>query len=173
MNATAEFLSPASYDETAPPHLIPLFQTARRIVPSDDLAWDAVQETLVRLWILGDLSNAPRKALLHLVALSSLHQLRCLRRRRFHETRAASDAEQCCDDDPLANLDRKEWSGAIRNALQRVPEEFRTVFELFSYSDESYQTIADQLGVPVGTIRSRLSRTRALLQRLLPAEDEG
>lgn len=53
---------------------------------------------------------------------------------------------------------------AIRRAVSRVPEPFRSVIVAVDLDDESYETAAERLGVPIGTIRSRLFRGRRLLQ---------
>ena len=63
----------------------------------------------------------------------------------------------------------------VSAAIAELPEEFRTAASLYFLDDFSYQQIADTLGIPVGTVRSRLHRGRALLQRKLwrIAEDHG
>jgi RNA polymerase sigma-70 factor (ECF subfamily) len=53
---------------------------------------------------------------------------------------------------------------AIRNAISTVPEPFRSAIVVVDVEDESYETAADRLGVPIGTVRSRLFRGRRLLQ---------
>ena len=47
----------------------------------------------------------------------------------------------------------------------QISEEFRTVLELFEFHGESYEDIAEQLDLPIGTVRSRLFRARAMLRR--------
>jgi len=63
----------------------------------------------------------------------------------------------------------------VAAAIDALPEEFRAVSALYFLEDLSYQEIADMVGVPVGTVRSRLHRGRALLQQRLwrLAEDHG
>ena len=63
------------------PHLRPMLSAARAILASEDLAWDAVQETLLRVWFHGELPPEPRGVLVSLARRSSLHILRCRRRR--------------------------------------------------------------------------------------------
>jgi DNA-directed RNA polymerase specialized sigma24 family protein len=53
---------------------------------------------------------------------------------------------------------------AIRHAIATVPEPFRSTIVAVDLEDESYETAADRLGVPIGTVRSRLFRGRRLLQ---------
>ncbi len=63
----------------------------------------------------------------------------------------------------------------VATALSELPMEFREAATLYFTQDMSYQEIADVLGVPVGTVRSRLHRGRKLLQKKLwrLAEDYG
>jgi RNA polymerase sigma-70 factor (ECF subfamily) len=55
----------------------------------------------------------------------------------------------------------------IERALDALPDGFRTVVVLVEIQGHSYAEAAEILGVPVGTVRSRLSRARSLLQRAL------
>jgi RNA polymerase sigma-70 factor (ECF subfamily) len=63
----------------------------------------------------------------------------------------------------------------VARALEGLPEEFRVVCTLYFMEDLAYQEIADILGLPVGTVRSRLHRGRKMLQKRLwkVAEDQG
>jgi RNA polymerase sigma-70 factor (ECF subfamily) len=53
---------------------------------------------------------------------------------------------------------------AIHHAVSRIPEPFRSAIVAVDIEDESYETAAQRLGVPIGTVRSRLFRGRRLLQ---------
>ncbi len=75
--------------------------------------------------------------------------------------------------DPL--LHRAELAPAIDAALAELPEAFRTAVTLVDVEDQSYESAAEVLGIPVGTVRSRLFRGRKLLQQRLAehARDAG
>jgi RNA polymerase sigma-70 factor (ECF subfamily) len=53
---------------------------------------------------------------------------------------------------------------AIYQAVSRVPEPFRSALVVVDLEDQSYEVAAERLGVPIGTVRSRLFRGRRLLQ---------
>lgn len=55
----------------------------------------------------------------------------------------------------------------LASAIDSLPEPFRTVVILVDITELSYAEVAQQLAIPVGTVRSRLSRGRSLLQRTL------
>jgi RNA polymerase sigma-70 factor (ECF subfamily) len=159
------------------PAIPDMIRAARAIVDSDDLAWDAVQEVLLRVWRMGWLQPEPRAALRRLASLSALHLARCTRRRRFHEDRAATE-EPCCSADPLAGLASAELRQSLRSALALVTASYRVVFELYELEDHDYGEISAALDLPIGTVRSRLHRARRELRARMGsaaslAEDVG
>ncbi len=80
---------------------------------------------------------------------------------RFHDPAAATIGQMAEED--------------VAGALEALPEEFRVVCTLYFMEDLAYQEIADILGLPLGTVRSRLHRGRKMLQKRLwkVAEDQG
>jgi len=68
---------------------------------------------------------------------------------------------------PVDPIDREELAAA----LDELPEEFRLVLLMFYFEELSYQQIAEQLEVPMGTVMSRLSRAKEHLRRRLAPED--
>lgn len=153
----------AEFSALLAPYLPVLVRASRALLGSEDLAWDAVQETLLRLWRRGFLPTDPKPVLLHLVRRSSLHIMRCRRRRGDHEGAAVS-AGACCANDPLRDLENGELRSSLQVAVARLADEFREVFERYELGGQSYESIAEELGIPVGTVRSRLSRARARLR---------
>ena len=64
---------------------------------------------------------------------------------------------------------RVDLGPALESALSRVPEPFRSAVLLVDVDDQSYESAAQILHVPIGTVRSRLFRGRRLMQELLLA----
>lgn len=68
---------------------------------------------------------------------------------------------------PESHVLRKELDDQITQALRKIPEEFRVPIVLVDMGDFSYDEVAAILSCPIGTIRSRLSRGRKLMQQYL------
>jgi RNA polymerase sigma-70 factor (ECF subfamily) len=81
-----------------------------------------------------------------------------------------SGGEQATD--PLAGLMRDERLRKLRQAIQALPLPYRETLVLCDLQEMSYVDAADLLSCPVGTVRSRLHRARALLAAALSAREE-
>jgi RNA polymerase sigma-70 factor, ECF subfamily len=81
-----------------------------------------------------------------------------------------ASAARLLDDDPAERAVAAADAGAlwprVAGAIGALPEAERQVLLLFAWEELSYDEIAQALGVPVGTVRSRLSRGRARLGAL-------
>ena len=71
--------------------------------------------------------------------------------------------------DDLERLDMRE---AVRRSMYALPAAYREVAILVDWHDQSYESVAQILGVPIGTVRSRLFRARRMLQAELTAHAE-
>lgn len=85
----------------------------------------------------------------------------------FLFARSAEAGLIASDADPAANVVSRMAEDDVARALAALPEEFRAVATLYFIDDLSYQEIAEILGVPIGTVRSRLHRGRHMLQKQL------
>jgi RNA polymerase sigma-70 factor (ECF subfamily) len=87
----------------------------------------------------------------------------------------AYEAGLLSQDDPIAATIGRLASDDIAAALDALPDIYRAVCTMYLMEDFSYEEIGEVLGVPLGTVRSRLHRGRAMLQKRLwtLAVDQG
>ena len=159
------------FEEQILPHLPDLYRAARRLVGHVEGAEDLVQETCLRAFRALDQLRHPEAAKAWLFTVLRSVFLRDAA--RWDPIRAGSntgDAE--ADVQGLATLKGESpWDGALieeaRVATQRLPIAFREVIVLAHIGGFSYREMAGILGIPVGTVMSRLSRARRLLRSAL------
>jgi RNA polymerase sigma factor (sigma-70 family) len=126
-------------------------------------AEDAFQDVFVRVYgRLGTLRNP--EALRPWIA--QLTRRVCLDRIAAGKREESSDAEPAGIEITIDELDE---AFAVREALEELPEECREVLDRFFCRDESYRTIGEELGIPAGTIASRISRCLGRLRQRLEA----
>jgi RNA polymerase sigma-70 factor (ECF subfamily) len=82
---------------------------------------------------------------------------------------------QAWNSDPAALVIDKLEATQVAAAIAALPEEYRILAALYFVEEFSYQEIADIVGCPVGTVRSRLHLGRRMLQKALwsIAQDQG
>ena len=154
----------------------PMERLSRRILRDDGLADDAVQETLITFWTCGETPANPRAWLLQAVTLRSLCLARTCRRRRRHEQQAClGRPERNLRDDPAQSLDHQDLLRSLHAGLDQIGEEYRAVFLLWAIEEMGYAEIAETLRIPIGTVRSRLSRSRRAIRATLAGllDDHG
>jgi RNA polymerase sigma factor (sigma-70 family) len=152
--------------EAAIAHRAVMERTAQRILGCREAARDAVQEALVTLWLDPPAHTEQRAWLVRTVIHRSLHERRtCERRRRWEGEAVRAAADDCPICEPERELERREVAAALDTALRSLGEPFRSVFVLREVDGWDYERIARRLGIPVGTVRSRLNRARAALRR--------
>lgn len=153
------------------PLLDELVRIARRQLACDHLAWEAVQDALVGLWRRSDVPENPRAWLIRAVLFRSLHIRRTTRRRHKHEGAACCHRREAVDrDEPSNAVIITELRDEVWRALGKLNERHREVLSLHLIEGLEYEHIARRLRVPLGTVRSRLSRARDALKSRLAVD---
>jgi RNA polymerase sigma-70 factor (ECF subfamily) len=146
-----------------------LYTVAYRLTGNPDDAADLVQEVLIRVR-RGLVSYRPGSMEGWLSRITTNVFLDDVRRRRRRPVELLpDDPDRVLPSAPSAEdmLNAEVLSADIQAALLRLPVEFRTAVVLCDVAGLSYAEIGTALGVPLGTVRSRLHRGRALLREAL------
>jgi RNA polymerase sigma-70 factor (ECF subfamily) len=146
-----------------------IYRFALHMTGSTATAEDVIQEVFLAL-IRDDCGYDPERGTLagYLFGIARKLALRQLERRRADvvfddQTEEAAIPQRTNGADPLAALTRKEGIAALRRAVQTLPARYREVVALCDLEELDYGEAAHVLGCPIGTVRSRLHRARALL----------
>ena len=140
-------------------------------------SWDAAEDLLsivfLEAWRRRDQELPPGKVLPWLYGIATnvvRNRRRCERRFRRALARVPAPCpEGGFESDADRRLDDERRMKDALDLLARLPRHEQEVFVLCAWSELSYQDAALALGLPVGTVRSRLSRARGRLRELDPA----
>jgi RNA polymerase sigma-70 factor (ECF subfamily) len=152
------------------------FRVAWRITRREADALDVVQESFIKAFESLDSfqgESSFKTWLLRIVSNKSLDLLRSKKVRYAvslsgdDESSPTSIIESPAGERPDEPMTRQETSEQIRDAIMQLPAEQRSVFALYASGDYTYGEIAEMLGVPIGTVMSRIFHARKRLQEYL------
>ena len=157
-------------------HYDAIHAVCHRMVLSPEGANDAVQNALIAV-VRGlprfDGRSAVSTWIYRIATNAAIDEIRRTRRAPAAADPVVLAATERADpetDTAERLADHLDQSSAVASALARVPNEFRVVLVLRYVADLDYAEISEVLDVPVGTVRSRLSRGKAALADLLGSE---
>jgi RNA polymerase sigma-70 factor (ECF subfamily) len=152
------------FELEAMPHLNDVLRTAARMTGDRARAEDVVQEVYLQAWKSFERFEAGTncRAWLFKILFHCVHHER-RKLLRFPILKATDEFIEANLVGP-APIPEKLTDGEILSALDSIPAEFRAVVLLVDIEEFSYKDVAEILGVPIGTVMSRLSRGRKLLR---------
>ena len=144
---------------------------ALRILRDETLAQDAVQEAFLAVWRTADRFLAERaKAstwILTFVHRRAVDVVRREQRRRTEPAEIPPPVTEAADEEVWLRLQRER----VQSALRVLPDQQREALELAYYGGFTQSELADRLGQPLGTIKSRMFSGLATLRDLLSDEE--
>jgi len=174
------------FEDEALPHLDALYSMAIRLARNPDDANDLLQETVLRAYRFFHQFESGTNCRAWMLTIL-FNNFRNGYRKSSREQPASSadeferkvDAESLRTDpagsNPEALLAGRGMEGEVETALASLPEEFRQAVLLVDVEELSYQEVSGVLNVAIGTIKSRVSRGRAMLRERLTgfAKEQG
>jgi RNA polymerase sigma factor (sigma-70 family) len=167
------------------PHLDAAYNLARWLTRNDEDAEDAVQDAFLRAHqafssYLGGSDKAWLMAIVRNVCLTRLKRrvqagtVVMLDEAMAEVERSSADiVPASLNSQPDTELLAKIERARVQVALKKLPQNMREVVVLREFEDLSYQEISEVVGVPIGTVMSRLSRAREQLKALLIENEVG
>jgi RNA polymerase sigma factor (sigma-70 family) len=160
----------ACFEETMLPHMDAAHNLARWLLRNEQDAQDVVQEAYLRAFkSFGGFHGSNGRAWLLTIVRNTSYTL--LKKNRAVDLTTTFDEEIHAIDresvSPATILEHAEDTERIREAMDKLPAEFREILTLRHQEDSSYKEIGEILKIPTGTVMSRLARARAKLKEYL------
>jgi RNA polymerase sigma-70 factor (ECF subfamily) len=171
-----------SFEELAMPLFAKLYNFAHWLTQDRAAAEDLVQETYMkalrgfssfqqgtnfRAWMYKILRNT------FLTSQSGLKAWASVSLDSDGDSEGGAPIEPAASETPESVLLARVQHETIQDALEKLPVKFREIVLLCDIEEMSYQEIGDTLGIPIGTVMSRLSRARKAMRELLAASLQG
>ena len=142
----------------------PLVNYLYRLCFNRVLAEDLLQETFLRIWKAAATYEPTAKVSTYVFRIAhNLFLNEAARRREI----ALEGADNEMRADPASDLGRREVRNAVKKAIEALPDGEREVLLLSEYNGFKYAEISEVLGIPVGTVKSRMFSAVQRLKEML------
>ena len=163
----------ASFETLMLPHLDAAYNLAKWLLRNEDDARDVVQEAYLRAFkSFGGFHGSNGRPWLLTIVRNTAYTL--IKKNQTANLTTPFDEEQYVLDrestSPATALEQDEESKLVRQAMERLPDEFREVLILRHLEGLSYKEIADVAHLAPGTVMSRLARARSKLREYLKTD---
>jgi RNA polymerase sigma-70 factor (ECF subfamily) len=162
--------SPQTVQRLVDEHYVALYRYAYRLSGSSTDAEDLTQEAFCKAQLsFGQLRDPARAKpwLFSILRNAYLHRLRADKQQPCVSLEGVGDLPESVPES-LPDVDPEQ----LQQALNELPEVYRTPIILFYFDEFCYREIAEQMDLPIGTVMSRLARAKGYLRaRLIPAAD--
>ena len=151
-------------------HHARVYRFVLRIVRNEAGAEDLISEVFLDVWRQADRFEGRSAVSTWLLAIARFKALSSMRRRPDEELdEEAAGAIEDASDTPEVSLQKKDKSGLLRKCLEQLSREHREVIDLVYYHEKSIEEVAEIVGIPEATVKTRMFYARKKLSELLKA----
>ena len=151
-------------------HHVRVFRFVVRLVRNETTAEDLISEVFLDVWRQAGRFEGRSAVTTWLVSIARFKALSALRRRPDEELdEETAAAIEDPSDDPEVALEKKDKSAIIRKCLTGLSAEHREIIDLVYYHEKSVEEVAEIVGIPENTVKTRMFYARKKLAELLKA----
>jgi RNA polymerase sigma-70 factor, ECF subfamily len=141
-----------------------VFRFVVRLVRDEATAEDVISEVFLDVWRQAGRFEGRSTVSTWLLAIARFKAISALRRRQDEEAAAAIEDPS---DDPATALEKKDKSAMLRKCLGGLSAEHREVIDLVYYHEKSVEEVAEIVGIPENTVKTRMFYARKKLAELV------
>ena len=152
-------------------HHVRVFRFVLRLVRHEAAAEDLISDVFLDVWRQAGRFEGRAAVSTWLLAIARFKALSSLRRKPEQELDEET-AETIEDeaDTPVVTLEKKDKSALIRKCLEGLSAEHREIVDLVYYHEKSVEEVAEIVGIPENTVKTRMFYARKKLAELLKAQ---
>ena len=149
-------------------HHVRVYRFVLRLVRNDATAEDLISEVFLDVWRQAGKFEGRSAVTTWMLSIARFKALSSLRRRPDEELDEET-AERIVDqaDDPETALAKKDKGAVLRECLTRLTAEHREVIDLVYYHEKSVEEVAEIVGIPEATVKTRMFYARKKMSELL------
>src|SRR5882757_8209617 len=149
-------------------HHLRVYRFVLSLMRDESVAEDLISEVFLDVWRQADRFEGRSAVSTWLLAIARFKALSALRRKPDEELdEETAGAIEDRSDDPEVSVQKKDKSAALRKCLAVLSPEHREVIDLVYYHEKTVQEVAEIVGIPEATVKTRMFYARKRLSELL------
>jgi RNA polymerase sigma-70 factor (ECF subfamily) len=151
-------------------HHVRVFRFGLRLVRDEQVAEDLISEVFLDVWRQAGKFEGRSAVSTWLLAITRFKALSALRKRKDAELdEEAAAAIEDPSDDPEVAAQKKDTGKVLRECLAALTPDHREIIDLVYYHEKSVEEVAEIVGIPENTVKTRMFYARKKLAELLKA----
>ena len=151
-------------------HHVRVYRFVLRLVRNESAAEDLISEVFLDVWRQAGKFEGRAQVSTWLLAIARFKALSALRRKPEQELdEETAEAIEDTSDTPDVTLEKKQTGEVIRECLTSLSAEHREIIDLVYYHEKSVEEVAEIVGIPEATVKTRMFYARKKLAELLKA----
>jgi RNA polymerase sigma-70 factor (ECF subfamily) len=151
-------------------HHVRVYRFVLRLVGNPSVAEDLISDVFLDVWRQADRFEGRSAVSTWMLAIARFKALSALRKRPDEELDdEAAEAIEDVSDNPEVALQKKDKSAVLRQCLEKLSPEHKEIIDLVYYHEKSVEEVAEIVGIPENTVKTRMFYARKKLSELLQA----
>jgi RNA polymerase sigma-70 factor (ECF subfamily) len=151
-------------------HHVRVYRFVLRLVGNQSVAEDLISEVFLDIWRQADRFEGRSAVSTWMLAIARFKALSALRKKPEEELdEETAAAIEDPEDDPEVAMQKKDKSQVLRKCLEALSPEHREIIDLVYYHEKSVEEVAEIVGIPENTVKTRMFYARKKLAELLKA----
>jgi RNA polymerase sigma-70 factor (ECF subfamily) len=151
-------------------HHVRVYRFVLRLVSNPSVAEDLISEVFLDVWRQADRFEGRSAVSTWMLAIARFKALSALRKRPDEELdEETAEAIEDTSDNPEVALEKKDKSAVLRQCLEKLSPEHKEIIDLVYYHEKSVEEVAEIVGIPENTVKTRMFYARKKLAELLQA----
>ena len=151
-------------------HHVRVYRFVLRLVSNPSVAEDLISEVFLDVWRQADRFEGRSAVSTWMLAIARFKALSALRKKPDEELdEETAEAIEDTSDNPEVALEKKDKSAVLRQCLEKLSPEHKEIIDLVYYHEKSVEEVAEIVGIPENTVKTRMFYARKKLAELLQA----
>jgi RNA polymerase sigma-70 factor, ECF subfamily len=151
-------------------HHVRVYRFVLRLVGNPTVAEDLISDVFLDVWRQADRFEGRSAVSTWMLAIARFKALSALRKRPDEELDdETAETIEDTSDNPEVSLEKKDKGAVLRQCLEKLSPEHREIVDLVYYHEKSVDEVAQIVGIPENTVKTRMFYARKKLAELLQA----